>query len=149
MAAGSTGSRLGADGFGQRDGGSVGKGTRAALDAEADGGAILAVDDDVGERRHAGYLDADGRKEPPRYGDGFDGLVDGAGPDGLDLDGRAVLDHAGDSARYRCGGRLGGYLEAPDLGSGVVRRHVVLRLRCSLVAAIQVRCCAASGGPAL
>ena len=53
----------------------------ARLDGETDGGAVLAVDDDVGERRDAGDFDADRRQETAGDGDRLDRLVDRAGAD--------------------------------------------------------------------
>ena len=77
--------------------------------------AVLSVDHDVGERRDADDLDADGRQEPARYGDGLHRLVHRACADGLYLHAHAVLHHAGDGARNRRGRRLRRNLQAADV----------------------------------
>src|SRR4051812_41549100 len=66
--------------------GQVGHAVLAVADAEADGGAALAVDLDVGERRDAHQIDAGGGDVAAGDGQRLDGLVEGAGADHLDLD---------------------------------------------------------------
>lgn len=72
----------------------------ARLDREANGGAVLAVNNDVGKGGDAYDLDAYGRKEATRNGDGLDSLVDGTRPHRLNFDDDPVFDHAGDGSRH-------------------------------------------------
>src|SRR5689334_7898810 len=58
----------------------------AALDQEADGGAVLPVDLDVGERRHTEQVEARRGHVPPSDGHGLDGLVERARAHDLHLD---------------------------------------------------------------
>ena len=62
----------------------------AGLDEQPDGGALLAIDLDVGKRRNAGKFDSGGRHEPPSDSNRLDSLVEGAGADRLNL-GRSLL----------------------------------------------------------
>ena len=103
------------------DGGDRGGAPR--LDGEADGRAVLAVDDDVREGGDAADLDAHRREEPAGDGHGFHSLVHRTGPHGLNLHRRPVFDHAGDGAGNGGGRRFGGYFEAPDGGLGFSGRH--------------------------
>jgi hypothetical protein len=68
----------------------------AWLDRKAYGRPILAVYADVGEGRSTHDLDAHGREEASRNGDGLYRLVDGTGTDALHLNRNAILYHAGD-----------------------------------------------------
>ena len=99
------------------------RGGAPRLDGEADGRAVLAVDDDVREGGDAADLDAHRREEPAGDGHGFHSLVHRTGPHGLNLHRRPVFDHAGDGAGNGGGRRLGGYFEAPDGGLGFGGRH--------------------------
>src|SRR5436190_10634673 len=57
------------------------------FDAQADRGAALTVDHDVGERRYAHEVDASRGDVAARDGDGLDRLIEGTSADNLDLDG--------------------------------------------------------------
>ena len=68
------------------------------IDGKTDGRARLSVDEDVGEHRRAGNIEASGNQKAARDGHGLNGLVDGTGADTLNVDGYAIFDHAGDGA---------------------------------------------------
>ena len=74
------------------------------VDRQPDRGPGFTVDEDIGEDGGAGDVETHGDEEPARDGDRLDGLVDGTGAHALQVDGDAVLYHAGDGTGDGCGG---------------------------------------------
>ena len=72
------------------------------LDGQADGGAALPVDLDVGEGRDADEVDVGRRHEAAGDGDGFDRLIERAGAHDLDVDSAGLPQ----DARQRAGDRV-------------------------------------------
>src|SRR5437764_9473146 len=83
------------------------------LDQQTDPGPLLTVDGNVDERWNTDQVEATGRHVAARYGNGFHGLIDGAGADGLHFNPALAAYHPRDCARDR--DRLGGGGDLQDL----------------------------------
>src|SRR6478735_2744272 len=75
----------------------------AVLDVEADRGAGFAVDLDVREVRDADQLQGAVFEVALRDRHGLHGLVEGTGPDHLDMRGAVVADRSGHRSGHRSG----------------------------------------------
>src|SRR5712692_9252633 len=73
----------------------------AHLNKESDPGPFLPIECQVDERRDAYQINAGGRDVTTRDGDRLDGLVDGASPDGMNLDALLTPDDSGDGPGHR------------------------------------------------
>ncbi len=94
----------------------------AHLYEESDPGPLLPVECQVDEGRNAYQVKAGGRDVTARYSDRLDGLVDGAGPDGMNLDTLLTPDDSCDGAGHR--DRLGGGSNFEHLtGRPTLTRH--------------------------
>ncbi len=65
---------------------------------QADGGAFVAVYLDVGKRGHTHEVCSRRDEKPARNGDGFDGLIERGGADGLNFDLAFFADNARDGS---------------------------------------------------
>src|SRR5215813_12004134 len=78
----------------------------AHLDQESYPGPFLPIERQVDEGRYAHQVEASGRDVTARDSDRFDGLVDGASTDGMNLDPVLTPDDSGDGPGDQ--DRLGG-----------------------------------------
>src|SRR5215471_17107530 len=71
------------------------------LDQEPDPGPVLSVERQVDECRNAHQVEACGQDVAARDGDRLDGLVDGGGPDRVNLNPALTPDDSRDSAGHQ------------------------------------------------
>src|SRR5450759_942241 len=96
-------------------------GALSALHEQADSGALLAVNRDVDEGRDTDQVEPARCDVSTRDGDRLDRLVDGSGPDRLDLHPTLAADHASDGS---CDGNwLGRGRNLQDLCWNALRCH--------------------------
>ena len=81
------------------------------VDGKPDSRAALAVDEDIGEYRCARDVETRRNEKTASYSHGFNGLVDSARPNALDVNGNAVFNHARDCAGNGRGRRFARYLQ--------------------------------------
>ena len=72
----------------------------AHLHEKSDPGPFLSIECQVDKGRNAYQVEAGGRDVTARYSDRLDGLVDGGGPDSMNLDTLLTPDDSGDGPGY-------------------------------------------------